>query len=351
MKDKARSEPLTPARLTRFIKHTPVLAGILMAAVGTLVWVGLERWASHLGAGSPQATFDGVVVVLLLMQTGYFVTAVPLLRRAGRQCLKELQPLIDSNDPQVRKLTSQFDDKLFPGLQWTMIAGALLAITLQEAQFARFSQWLAQPDAALGELWTVLSAWLTWSLGLSAVTMAVKDSAAMQRLGRDVVAVDLMRIGQLGAFPRYGLQLAGTVIALMALWAVSIVLITSILGNPWPERSSYIGLLLALFYIGLSISMYVFPQLGIRQRIRIEKNSVCEQLTSLLPNSDQTFIQASANPERLAAILHSRTEIQALPEWPSGDHTRLRLAFYLFVPLLSWSAAALVEEVISRLLN
>ena len=351
MTDKASKQALASARLTRFIKHTPALVGLLLTFAGTLEWVGLERWASYLGAGSPHATSDGITVVLLLVQTGYFATAVPLLRRAGQQSLKELQPLIDSNDPEVRKLTNQFYGKLFPGLQWTIIVGAILAITLQEAQFARFSLWLAQPDAALGELWTVLAAWLTWSLGLSSVIMAVKDSAAMKRLGRDFIAVDLLRIDQLATFPRYGLKLAGTVIALMALWAVIIVLITAVVGNPWPERSSYIGLLLALFYTGLSISMFVFPQTGIRERIEKEKSSVLEQLTSLLPTSDQTFIRASTNPQRLAAILQSRTEIQAISDWPAGDHTRLRLAFYLFVPPLSWSAAALVEEVVSRLLN
>ncbi len=85
MTDKASSQAPASARLTRFMKHTPALAGLLVAFAGTLVWIALERWASYLGAGSPHATSDGIIVVLLLVQTGYFVTAVPLLRRAGRQ--------------------------------------------------------------------------------------------------------------------------------------------------------------------------------------------------------------------------------------------------------------------------
>ena len=60
---------------------------------------------------------------------------------------------------------------------------------------------------------------------------------------------------------------------------------------------------------------------------------------------------AQSDPQRLAALLSARADIQAVSEWPAGQLTRFRLALYLLVPLLSWSAAALVEELISRLLE
>ena len=183
-------------------------------------------------------------------------------------------------------------------------------VLLQEAQFQRFSLWFADPNLALGEMWTVFCAWATWTIGLSSVSVLIKHAAAMRRLGRDWIDVDLLRIDQLSAFSRYGLQLAGLVIALMAVWAASVVLVTSFLGNRWGETSNYVGLFMASFYICLTITAFIFPQLGIRDRIREEKSRVCIELTQLL-----------------------------------------RLTVYLLVPLLSWSAAALVEEAISRLIS
>jgi len=173
----------------------------------------------------------------------------------------------------------------------------------------------------------------------------------VQRLGRDYVSVDLMRIEQLAVFSRYGLRLSSFVVTLMALWAAGLVIATSALDMNWAEDSEWAGMLLVGIYTTLSITVFVLPQLGVRQRIRSEKGRVYNQLTQMLPNGTQTLQEADSNPERLAALLSSRNQIQALPEWPAGQHTHIRLAMYLMVPLLSWSAAALVEEAIQRLIS
>ena len=334
-----------------FITRSPAVLGVTCAAVGSLVWVLLEQSAIGFDAGSPQPALDAIFVALLLIQAGYFIAAVPLLHRAMQRCLGELEPVLDHAGAQAVGLTGRFENKGLPALRWTLPLGALIVLTLQEAQFMRITQLLQQPSLAFGQYWLVLVSWATWTLALSCVALVVRDAAALRRLGREFVAVDLMRIEQLTAFSRYGLQLAATVVGLMALWAVSVVLITSFVGTSWAQSSSYVGVAMVLFYITLAVTVFVFPQLGIRERIRNEKGLVYGQLTRLLPHSQETVLQADTNPERLAALLSSRDQIQALPEWPAGQHTRLRLTLYLFVPLLSWSAAALVEEFISRLLS
>lgn len=334
----------------RFLAASPVLAGISFAGIGWLAWLLLERLAAQLGAASPQPTRDGVFVVLLSVQVGYFVSVVPLLRRASRQCVEQLRPLLNYSDPALRALIDRFSTTRPLVLPLAVVLGGILTVALQEAQFSRFSVWLDQPDAALGELFAVLLAWSTWSVGLSAVGVVIADAAAMHRLGLNYVAIDLLRVEQLSAFSRYGLHLAGAVIGLMVLWSVSLVLVTSLVGSTMTERSDYVGMLMVFTYICLSITVFIFPQLGIRERVRAEKARVSRQLTALLPASHQTFDLAQSDPQRLAALLSTRADIQAISEWPTGQLTRLRLAFYLLVPLLSWSAAALVEELISRML-
>lgn len=334
-----------------FIAKSPAVLGVIFAALGSLIWVMLEQLAMRFNAGSSQSAKDGIFVALLLIQIGYFVSAAPLLRRAAQRCLGELEPVLDYQGAARAGLIARLTQTGFPVLRWTIPAGAFITLALQEAQFNRFSHWLANPTPSFGEFWLVLMAWVAWTLGLSMAALLVLDSSSMRRLGRDHVFVDLMRIEQLAAFSRYGLQLAAIVVGLMALWAASLVLITSFVGNQWTESSGYIGMGMVLFYLCLSVTVFVFPQLGVRERIRNEKGLVYGQLTQLLPHSQETRVQADTNPERLAALLSSRNQIQSLPEWPAGQHTRLRLTIYLMVPLLSWSAAALVEEMVSRLLS
>ena len=109
---------------------------------------------------------------------------------------------------------------------------------------------------------------------------------------------------------------------------------------------------MALIYVCLSVAVFIYPQLGVRQRIRQEKVRVYLGLTGMLPNSTQAIVQSASNPERLSALLSSRAQVQALPEWPTGagQHARLRLSAFMVIPLLSWVAAALVERLISWLL-
>ncbi|MFK7974676.1 MAG: hypothetical protein AB8C02_00980 [Halioglobus sp.] len=340
--------------LTGFSKalaRSPATSGFVMAAAGIAVWFFLEKLAERLGAGALNPLIDGVFVFLLLMQAGYFLSVIPLLRRAGLDCVSELKPSLETSDAECEALIQRFSAKKKPIQHWSAIAALVITVVMQESQFARFSLWLSNPDLALGEFWLIGTVWITWTLALSTITLLIVDVAAVQRLGRDYVSVDLMRIEQLSVFSRYGLRLASFVVTLMALWAASAVLFTSFVEISWAEGSLWTGMLLVGIYTALSITVFVLPQLGVRQRIRSEKGRVYSQLTQMLPDGRQALMEADSNPERLAALLSSRNQIQALPEWPAGQHTHIRLAMYLMVPLLSWSAAALVEEAIQRLIN
>ena len=101
----------------------------------------------------------------------------------------------------------------------------------------------------------------------------------------------------------------------------------------------------------LAVTVFIFPQLGIHERLVAEKARICEELTHLLPSSSEIVGQASNNPEHVAGLLSTRARMQDMPEWPSGQLAQIRLLLYLLIPLMSWSAAALVEEFITRMLS
>ena len=328
----------------------PLVASVVFAGVGWLAWFGLEQVAAHLGAPSPQPTLDSVYVVLLMVQTGYFVTIMPVLREAGRRCIEELQPLLDGEDASLQAMVARFSSPGGAVPAWAWLGGIAIGITLQEIQFQRLSAWFAAPAPALGEFWTVLAACSTWSAGMAAATMVVGDALAMKRLGHKHVKVDLLRIDQTAAFSRYGVRLAGAIIGLAVAWAACLVLISSLIGNPFTESSNQVGLLLVGIYLVVTIAVFVFPQLGVRARIRDEKLRLHLQLSESLADMGGARALLEDDARHATSVLANRTYIESLPEWPARQHTPLRLTLFLLLPLLSWSAAALVEEFISRLI-
>ena len=338
-------------RFPSAIKRSPTISGLTLALSGVALWYMLEQLAGSLQAGSLRPGLDGVYVLLLLTQTGYFVSVIPLVRQAGSECVAELRSLLTSSDAHCRDLVALFEETKYPVSRWTALAGALLTFVMQEYQFERFSSWIANPGPNLGEFWLVFCVWTTWTLAIASSSMLIQHVTAIHRLGRDCIAVDLMRIDQLAVFSHYGLRLAGFVVTLIAIWAVSLVIATSVTGLSWGDNTTMVGFLMVGIYVSLAIGAFVLPQLGIRRRIRAEKTRVCHQLTTMLPQGNHTLDEASNNPERLTALLSCRYQIQTLPEWPAGQHTHIQLVAYLLVPPASCSAAALVEEAISRLIS
>lgn len=334
-----------------WLDSAPVLAGATLAVLGVTGWLALESLAERWGAGSPRSRFDGVIVAVLSLQAGYFLAVQPLVRRVGRGCLEDLRPFLQSSEEEFAKLAGAFWDRTRPEWKIAVVAGAVATLVFQEAQFGRFSRLLTAPAPALGELWAALVAWAAWSLGLAGAGAFVGGAGFFRRLGREAVSVDLLRTDQLAPFSRFGLRLASAVVGVMTLWAASLVAVFTVVDTQVSSMSWATGAAVAMLYVGLALVAFVIPQLGIRARIRKEKESVSNRLAALLPTFHQTVDEAGRSPERLAALLSVRARVHSTPEWPSGEHTRVRLAIYLLVPLLSWSAAALVEELISRLVG
>ncbi len=325
----------------------PALSGISFAAGGVLVWLLLEKSADALGAPSSQPRTDGLFVALLFLQIGYFVASVPFLSRAGRQCLESLAGQLREDTPGLRDIRARFGEGRISGLRWAALPGLLLAAASQEIQFARLSSFIDAPRWALGELWTVLAAWVTWSLAFWLIVRVLLDVNAIRRLGRDYVVIDLIRIQPLVAFSRYGLQLAGLIVGIIALWAISAVVLAAFLSPGGPATSNEIVILMFVIYLALTMGAFTYPQLGIRENMSAHKHLAAEQITRQLPHVHEEFPPQQGNAEQLAALLAVRSHIQTLPDWPIGQHTRIRLALYLFIPLLSWVAAAVVEELLS----
>lgn len=327
----------------------PVFCALGCSLAGSLLWLLLESSAKALGAASMQPGTDGLYVALLFLQIGYFLAAAPMVRRAGQQCLESVSALVDNKAGATQGIHERLSGTGKSGLSRALLPALALVLATQEVQFARFSRWWSQPDWALGELWAVLASWATWTIAFWLIARVIVDLNTIRRLGRDCVVIDIMRIEPLVAFSRYGLQLTGLIVGIVALWAISAVVLTAYLSPENPGNSGQIVLLMLALYLSITIAAFIYPQLGIRANMRAKKLLVSEQITCQLPYLQGKAISEDTDLERLASLLAIRSHIQSLPDWPIGQHARVRLALYLLIPLLSWVAAAVVEELVSQL--
>ncbi len=327
-----------------------MLYALAFSVAGGLVWLLLESAAGAIGSASPQPKTDGLYVALLCLQMGYFVAAAPLVLRARLRCYESVAGQLKEGAAGLEELKERFTGTHKSGLPWAVLPALALTITTQEVQFARFSGWWSSPGWALGELWTVLAAWATWTTALWLIARIIIDVSAIRRLGQDYVVIDLMRIEPLVAFSRYGLQLTGLVVGIIALWAIIAVMLTSFLMPDGIGTSRHIVFFMLVLYLAITLAAFVYPQLGIRRNMHQHKGLAADKITQQLPFVKQGELATGFNPEQYAAMLAVRSHIQTLPDWPIGQHTRLRLVLYLFIPLFSWVAAALVEELVSNFL-
>ena len=63
-----------------------------------------------------------------------------------------------------------------------------------------------------------------------------------------------------------------------------------------------------------------------------------------------TLLDDAENLSAVTRLLIYRREIQQAPEWPFDMPALTRLGLYLILPPLTWVAAALIENLVDKLL-
>ena len=99
------------------------------------------------------------------------------------------------------------------------------------------------------------------------------------------------------------------------------------------------------FLLPVAVAMALLPMLGIRRAILTEKDRKTQALQQLISDADQ------ADPVQMETLLAHRDRIEDLPSWPLDVSLLSRVALYVVLPPIAWSAAALVEVLIEQLLT
>jgi hypothetical protein len=271
-------------------------------------------WASDANLWGTIATYSVIPAYILLVST--------YLWRQTQKLLGDLR-LTDPIDVKVQVLNPPL---LYP------LAFCTVAATVAIIQYAGTLVQFRVLDNAWLDLSMIVSNFITWTLSAWLISSRIYAGIAMLKLGRRY-PVNLYNLSEVRPFGRMAI--------LDVLFAMGIMAMIPLQSLDFEIRWVNYKDALA-FVLPIALAMALLPMWGVHRAIRDEKMKKAEALQRLVDNADHN------DPVRMEALLSHRDRVTGLATWPLDVKLASRIALYVVLPPLAWSAAAFVEVLIER---
>ena len=172
---------------------------------------------------------------------------------------------------------------------------------------------------------------LMWSAIGFVLFFSIHEGIVLHRLGK-LVKIDLYNLDSLNGFGRSALTGFLFVAGALALTTLQSL-----------DREFQVDEYINGLYVGIpaAILLVLLPIWSIHRRIRAEKARHIESVNSEISKASQSFEDEPLL--RLNALLVRRDQIRELRSWPMDLSIFSRFVFYVFIPPLAWTGAALME--------
>jgi hypothetical protein len=229
-------------------------------------------------------------------------------------------------------------------LGWgSAVFGLLLAATIAFGGERAAGRW--ELDLPFTWFW-IFSPLMTTSLARAA-HFTLLGLRLVSRLGREDTKVDLLDLDPLSAFSRIALRNAlGWILAItiFTLYFVNIPAVRLVTAYPFMAG-----------VVVLSLAALVMPYRSVHDTIRREKRVELERLRIEIRRCRESIggrsPEAVAVTNELPGLLAYEARIQDVREWPLDTSTLLRFGLYLGIPLGSWLGGAIVERMLSAVID
>ena len=207
-----------------------------------------------------------------------------------------------------------------------------LAATVAISQYEETLKQVQLLDNVWLDLSMIVSNLITWVLAAWLISSRTFAGIAMMKLGKRY-PVNLYKLSEVRPFGRMAildLLLAMGIIALIPLQSLDLEI-------RWINYKDAI-----LFVLPLAIAMTLLPMWGIHRAILKQKTAKVAAVQVLVDNADHD------DPARMEVLLSHRDRITDLATWPLDVKLVSRIALYVVLPPIAWSAAAMVEMLLER---
>ncbi len=297
------------------------LAAVIAIALGTL---GTLTMLPSLSEASASEVYGSSVAIWLnALVVGYVWGILRYGYDALRRDLAVMAPFVRGAVREPTRLTKRSTFIL-------VVIGVAMGIALTGDLAPR----IVRSEASWLYAWTLIILPVLWPSALLAITAMLMNSVALYRLGRSGLEIDPRNRARLAPLVRIGVRhLAFTLVGL------AVIPVQSILTGPldyWDFVPAVVVTVPAA--LGMLLAPLVGAHLGIASAKRQELARI------------EAMDAGSTEQDAMLRFLYRR-EIERLPEWPVSVSGLMQVAFYFVIPPLAWTAAALVENLLSGLLD
>jgi len=172
-----------------------------------------------------------------------------------------------------------------------------------------------------------------------------EDAQRLSRVAESLLNIDLLDARALTPFGRQALRIALLTIVVPSIFAILV------------SDQGFAELLgaLAVSSAVVATTAFLLPVRGIHRRIVQEKEAELTRVRAALRGNEDALGKSGLAAFRARAtaadLLAYEARIEAVREWPFDVSTLARFAALLLLPLGSWLGGALVEHVVSRILD
>lgn len=336
-------ETITPYWFTwldRLWRFGRIWLGVLIFVVLALVFSAMLGLSFDIITTANGQVRLGICLFFASVNATALVGTIAIIVRS-QQALDQLRPLLGMDREQIDHLHAALSGA--PAIQLWLISIISLGIGLLHSLLINSTGGGA--DISIPIIGSSLGTMLTWFIQIHAITALVRNAHLFARLGRENLALDVLRPEQLVPF--------GTLALLPSLMLMGTQLYYPLLSlsgqfNAYATLPGFVLTLLSAMYLLLR------PIWPVHVHMR-------EAKASLLASTDAGIARwRENNPDRnftpdavgeLLPMLAFRDHVRALPNWPINLGLLGRWLFYIGMPPLTWALAALTENFIDTLLG
>ncbi|GAB5451552.1 MAG: hypothetical protein Hals2KO_18800 [Halioglobus sp.] len=322
-----------------------VLPGRFGRMLTSVLIFGILLPVFYLGGGSDHGSIPALFFSTVI---AYIIPIFSYITEKSREAVGALRPVLNLNSSEIEQCQLELQSANIVQTGIALLLGSILGGIHMSLVSGSATGFIERMLSSTPEFLSIFGSLLVWIVMTTVISMLLQQATAISRLASQSTRINLFNTRALLPFGRIAIGSSLAIIGALALFP----LIGAEIGVDLKQILP--GAIATLVPLGVIFLLPVWP---VHRRVSALKETHLADIGSKI---DQAMAQAAhkdgaaAPPAQisteLAALLVYRREVLDVSSWPFDLGNVTKLAFYMFIPPLTWVAAALIENLVDAML-